>query len=308
VRVFVAGATGVIGRPLCAQLVAAGHEVTALTRSAANAERLQGAGVTPVVADVFDAAAVTKAMTGARPAAVIHQLTAIPARMPPRQAPKLLEPTNRLRTEGTAILLAAARTAGVKRFVAQSISFVVSPDGPSPASEEPVWSSPPRAARKVFESVAELETMVTTATDLVGVALRFGSLHGPKTIFDPVDGDLIQGVRRRMVPIIGHGDGVFGFCHVDDAARATVCALDRGAGIYNIVDDEPARCGDWLPHLANVLGARPPRRIPRWLATLGAGSYAVYLMARQRAISNAKARAELGFVPAMPWRDTLGRV
>jgi nucleoside-diphosphate-sugar epimerase len=246
-------------------------------------------------------------VTEARAEVVIHQLTAIPARMPPRQAPKLLDPTNRLRTEGTTILLAAARAAGAKRFIAQSISFVLAPTGPSPAGEEPVWTTPPRAARRVFEAVAELEAMVTAATDLTGVALRFGSLHGPRTIYDPHDGDLVANMRRRLVPIVGRGDGVFGFCHVDDAARATVCALDHGAGVYNIVDDDPSPCAEWIPHLATVLGTRPPRRIPRWLAWLGAGSYAVYLMAHQRAVSNAKARAELGFVPAMPWRDTLGR-
>jgi nucleoside-diphosphate-sugar epimerase len=301
-RVFVAGATGVIGRPLCKQLVAAGHEVTALTRAEANAERLRTAGVTPVVADIYDRDAVIAAAAASRAEAVVHQLTAIPARVPPRQAGRLLEPTNRLRTEGTQILLAAARAAGATRFIAQSISFVLAPEGPSPAGEEPPWTHPPRAVARMFEAVAELEAMVTGAPDVTGVTLRFGALYGPGTIF-ATGGEMIVGVARRRVPIVGRGDGVFSFCHVDDAAAATVCALERGAGVYNIVDDEPAPVRDWLPHLAEIIGAPTPRRIPQWLAWLGAGSYAVYLMARQRAVSNRKARDELGFVPSIPsWR------
>jgi len=301
-RVFVAGATGVIGKPLCKQLVAAGHEVTALTRTKDNAGRLRAAGVTPVIADVYDRDSVIAAVTGARAEVVVHQLTAIPAHVPPRQAGRLLEPTNRLRTEGTEILLAAARAAGATRFVTQSISFVLAPDGPSPAAEEPPWQHPPRAVAGMFEAVAEMEAMTTGARDLTGVALRFGSLYGPGTIF-ATGGSMIAGIARRRVPIVGHGDGVFSFCHVDDAAAATLRALERGAGVYNIVDDEPAPVRDWLPYLAELLGAPPPRRIPRWLAWLGAGSYAVYLMARQRAAGNRKARDELGFVPSIAsWR------
>jgi len=301
-RVFVAGATGVIGKPLCKQLVAAGHEVTALTRTEDNAGRLRAAGVTPVIADVYDRDSVIAAVTGARAEVVVHQLTAIPAHVPPRQAGRLLEPTNRLRTEGTEILLAAARAAGATRFVTQSISFVLAPDGPSPAAEEPPWQHPPRAVAGMFEAVAEMEAMTTRARDLTGVALRFGSLYGPGTIF-ATGGSMIAGIARRRVPIVGRGDGVFSFCHVDDAAAATLCALERGAGVYNVVDDEPAPVRDWLPYLAELIGAPPPRRIPRWLAWLGAGSYAVYLMARQRAASNRKARDELGFVPSIAsWR------
>ncbi|HWO25146.1 MAG TPA: NAD(P)-dependent oxidoreductase [Kofleriaceae bacterium] len=301
-RVFVAGATGVIGKPLCKRLVAAGHEVTALTRTEENASRLRTAGVTPVVADIYDRDAVIAAVATARAEAIVHQLTAIPARVPPRQAGRLLEPTNRLRTEGTEILLAAARAAGAKRFIAQSISFVLAPDGPSPAAEEPPWQHPPRAVAGMFDAVAKMEAMLTGAGYLTGVALRFGSLYGPGTIF-ATGGDMIENIARRRVPIVGRGDGVFGFCHVDDAAAATVCALERGDGVYNIVDDEPAPVRDWLPYLAHLLGAPPPFRVPRWLAWLGAGSYGVYLMVQQRAVSNRKAREELGFVPSIAsWR------
>jgi 2-alkyl-3-oxoalkanoate reductase len=304
-RVFLAGATGVIGRPLCKQLVAAGHEVTALTRTEANAARLRDAGITPVVANIFDRDAIIAAVVAARAEAVIHQLTAIPAQLPPRKAGKLLEPTNRLRTEGTEILLAAARAAGAKRFITQSISFVLSPEGPSPASEEPPWTEPPRAVANMFSAVAKMEQMIAADPAITGVALRFGSLYGPGTIFAK-DGDMIANVARRRVPIVGRGDGVFAFCHVDDAAGATVCALERGNGVYNIADDEPAPSREWLPYLADAIGAKPPRRIPQWLAWLGAGSYAVYLMCQQRAISTAKARAELGFTPSIAsWRSGL---
>jgi nucleoside-diphosphate-sugar epimerase len=302
-RVFVAGATGVIGKPLCAQLIAAGHEVTALTRDAKRADELRARGVTPVVADVFDAGAVSAAVVAARAEAVVHQLTAIPAQFSPRKVGPVFAPTNRLRTEGTRILLDAARAAGASRFIAQSISFVLPPDGPSPAAEEPVWRDPPAPVAAMFAAVADLETQVTNA-GLVGIALRFGSLYGPGTIFAST-GSMTQGVARRRVPLIGRGDGVFGFCHVDDAAGATVRALTRGVtGIYNVVDDDPAPAREWLPHLAGVLDAPPPRRVPAWLAMLAAGRYSVYLMARQRAVSNAKARAELGFTPSIAsWRD-----
>ncbi|HMG56588.1 MAG TPA: NAD(P)-dependent oxidoreductase, partial [Kofleriaceae bacterium] len=157
-------------------------------------------------------------------------------------------------------------------------------------------------AAGVFEAVARMEALVTRATDLTGVALRFGALYGPGTSF-AVDGDLVTGVARRRVPIVGRGDGVFSFCHVEDAAAATVCALTRGAGVYNIIDDEPAPVRTWLPYLAAQIGARPPFRVPTWLAWLGAGGYGVYLMARQRAVSNQRARDELGFVPTIAsWR------
>jgi nucleoside-diphosphate-sugar epimerase len=301
-RVFVAGATGVIGKPLCKQLVAAGHEVTALTRTEQNAERLRAAGVTPVVADIYERDAVIAAVGAARAEAIVPQLTAIPARMPPRQAGRLLESTNRLRTEGTEILLAAARAAGARRFIAQSISFVLAPEGPSPAAEEPPWQHPPHAVAGMFEAIAKMEAMLTGAGGVTGVALRFGSLYGPGTIF-ATGGHMIEGIARRRVPIVGRGDGVFGFCHVDDAAAATVCALERGDGVYNVVDDEPAPVREWLPALAAAIGAKPPRRVPRLLARLLAGESGVVLMTESRGASNAKAKRELGWTLRYPsWR------
>jgi nucleoside-diphosphate-sugar epimerase len=302
-RVFLAGATGVVGRPLCRRLRAAGHEIVALTRTERGAGALRELDATPVIADVFDEPALHAAVAQARPDAVIHQLTAIPARIRPRHAARDLAATNRLRTEGTRILVAAARAAGARRVVAQSISFLLAPDGPSPAAEEPVWRGV-RGSEETHAGAASLEAQVTGAPDLVGIALRYGAFYGPGTVFAP-GGSLHADVMRRRMPIIGAGDGVFSFLHVDDAAAATVAALDRGAaGVYNVVDDDPAPVRDWLPAYAAAVGAKPPRRIPRWLARLVAGPGAIYLMCQQRAISNGKARTELGWSPAIStWRE-----
>lgn len=302
-RVFVAGATGVVGRPLCRRLLAAGHQVSALTRRSEQAEPLRAQGIEPVIADVFDEAAITAAVAEARPDAVIHQLTAIPPAIDPRKVVEQLAPTNRLRTEGTRILLAAARAAGVRRFVAQSISFVLRPDGPSPADErEPIWRDPPGFA-PIHQAVASLEAQVTVAGDLVGVALRFGSFYGPGTIYAS-GGSMYRAVKARRIPMVGGGTGVFSFVHVDDAAAATVCALEAGdAGVYNVVDDEPAAARDWLPYYAERIGAPPPRRVPRWLARLAAGRYGIYMTVQQRGVSNRKARDQLGWSPSIPtWR------
>jgi nucleoside-diphosphate-sugar epimerase len=252
-----------------------------------------------VVADVFDEPAVTAAIALARPDALIHQLTAIPARIRPRKAAQDLAATNRLRTEGTRILLAAAAAAGVRRIVAQSISFLLAPDGPSPAGEEPVWRGA-RGFEETHAAAASLEAQVTATS---GLALRFGSFYGPGTVYAP-GGSLHADVLARRMPIVGDGGGVFSFIHVDDAA-ATVAALARGdAGVYNVVDDEPAPVRTWLPLYAEAIGAKRPWRVPRWLGRLVAGPGAIYLMCQQRAVSNQKARAELGWAPGISsWRD-----
>ncbi|MBX3159893.1 MAG: NAD(P)-dependent oxidoreductase [Deltaproteobacteria bacterium] len=306
-RVFLAGATGVIGRPLTKQLVAAGHEVTGLTRSEKHAGALRDAGVRPAVADVYDRDAIISAVSAARAEVVIHQLTAIPRAFAPQQAGVALEPTNRLRTEGTEILLAAARAAGANRFIAQSVSFILAPDGPSPAGEEPVWDAPPHSVAHTFAAAAKMEAMLAGAGDLATVVLRYGFLYGPHTTFDD-DGSMIEQIRRRRLPIVGRGEGMFGFCHVDDAAAATVRALERGRGVYNIVDNDPAPSRLWIPFLAEQVGAKRPFHVPVWLARILAGPYAVYLMTQQRAVSNAKARGELGFIPSIPsWRQGMRR-
>ena len=301
-RVFVAGATGVVGRPLLRQLRDAGHQVSALTRSEKGAAALRELGASPVIADVFDEAATVAAVTAASPDAVIHQLTAIPPRIRLRRANEDLAPTNRLRTEGTRILVAAAKAAGARRIVAQSISFVAAPEGPTPATEdEPSWARP--AWAPMIDAVRDLEAQVTAAG---GIALRYGSFYGPGTVYAE-GGSLREDVMRRRVPIVGGGAGVFSFCHVDDAAGATLAALERGdPGVYNVVDDDPAPVHDWLPAYAKALGAPPPRHVPRWVARIAAGAYAIYLMCQQRAASNAKAKRDLGWKPRhASWRTLL---
>jgi nucleoside-diphosphate-sugar epimerase len=302
-RVFVAGASGVVGTPLSRLLLEAGHSITALTRSEANAERLRKDGMDAVVADVFDEAAVRRAMEHAKPDAVVHQLTAIPGRINPRHAVRVLEPTNRLRTEGTRILLAGAKAVGARRFIAQGISFVLSPDGPNPATEaEPPWLDAPFAP--IHRAVHDLETQLMNATELVGIALRYGAFYGPHTAYAK-GGSLYQDVLARRVPIIGSGAGVFSHIHVEDAARAALAALNNGErGVYNIVDDEPAPVREWLPYYAEQIGAKKPFCIPRWLGRLGAGAYGDYLMMRQRGVTNDRARAALGWSPMIAsWRE-----
>lgn len=304
-HVFLAGATGVIGRALVPRLLAAGHRVTALTRWPSRRGELEALGASPVVGDVFDRPAMVELVSAAKPDALVHQLTAIPPRINPRRVAHDLALTNRLRTEGTANLLAAARVAGVERFVAQSIAFAHRPAGEGPLDEDaPLYLDAPRAFVGVIEAVAELERRVTTPTDLVGCALRYGFFYGPGTIYAP-DGTFVEDVRRRRVPLVGRGAGVFSFVHVDDAAAATVLALERGArGVYHVVDDHPAPVREWLPELASRLGAPPPRHVPAWLARLTAGPYAIYLMEQLRGVSNARAKEALGWSPAHPsWRE-----
>jgi nucleoside-diphosphate-sugar epimerase len=300
-RVFVAGASGVVGRPLCRRLLGAGHAIVALTRSESNGAQLRELGAEPVVADIYDEAAVSRAMERAKPDAVVHQLTAIPARTHPKHVERDFAPTNRLRTEGTRILMSAAVAAGAKRFIAQSISFVLSPEGPSPAPEEPVWLGLP-AARSLNSAVHELETQLTSARELTGIALRYGAFYGPGTVFAK-GGAFFEDVRARKLPIVGAGSGVFSFTHVEDAAGAVLCALERGSGVYNVVDDEPAPVREWLPYYASCLGAKKPFGVPGWIARPIVGPYGMYLMTEQRAVSNAKAKAELGWTPSIPsWR------
>ena len=303
-RIFVAGASGVIGRPLTEQLIAAGHEVVGITRSEQRAEGLRAAGATPVLGDVFDPGGLRRHLESARPDVVIHQLTALPKRIDPRKIETKLAATNRLRTEGTKNLFDAALAAGAKRFIAQSIAFAYDPRGEGLNTEESALHQSPHASfAETIAAVRSLEETTLSHGDLPGLALRYGFFYGPGTVYAQ-DGSFAEDVRRRRIPIIGNGGGVYSFVHVEDAATATVAALDRGApGIYNIVDDEPAAVLDWLPVYAESLGARRPRRVPRWLARMLAGPYAVYLFCEQRGASNAKAKRLLGWEPKHPsWR------
>jgi 2-alkyl-3-oxoalkanoate reductase len=310
-RVFVAGATGAIGRPLVPKLLQAGHEMTGMTRSEESAARLGDAGAQAVVCDVFDEEGVRSAMASAAPEAVVHQLTALPDRLDFRDD-TIYHGTNRLRTEGTRILLDAAGEVGARRFVAQSIAFAYAPEGDRVKEEEaPLLLDAPGLFAEGVKAVAQGEQAVTGAEGLEGLVLRYGFFYGPGTYYAR-DGSSAEDVRRRRMPIVGGGEGMFSFIHVDDAADATVAAVERGApGIYNVVDDDPAPMREWVPVYAEALGAKRPLRVPKFLARLVAGQEAVVFATQLRGASNAKAKRELGWQPRHPsWRqgfaETLG--
>lgn len=301
-RVFVAGATGVLGKPLLPRLRAAGHEVTGTTRRPERAEAIRAAGAEAAVCDVFDAEALRAAVLAAEPEAVVHALTALPSRIVPRR--DYLAPTNRLRTEGTRNLVEAARAAGARRLLAESVAFFYRPEGSWVKDEEaPPFEDAPGMLGAGAEAIMDLERQVLGAEGMEGLVLRFGWLYGPGTFYAS-DGSQAADVRRRRAPIIGPGTGTFSFLHVDDAADAIVAALARGGpGAYNVVDDEPAPMREWLPVYAEALGAKPPRRIPVWLARLIAGPM-VGAALEMRGASNAKAKRELDWSPVHPsWRQ-----
>jgi 2-alkyl-3-oxoalkanoate reductase len=297
-RVFVAGASGAIGTRLVPQLIDGGHEVIGTFNSAGSAERVRALGAEAVALDLLDARAVRQAVLEARPDAIVHQATALAKVRFSRNLDRTFAPTNRLRTEGTDALLAAAREAGVHRFVAQSFACYryAREGGPVKTEDDPLDPAPPAAARETNAAMRHLDRAVT---DAGGIALRYGGFYGA-----PNDG-LLEPIRKRQFPIVGNGGGISSFIHLDDAAAATVLALEHdGAGIYNIVDDEPAPVREWLPVLANALGAKPPRHLPRWLARLVAGEGAVLMGTESRGASNAKAKRELGWAPRYPsWRQ-----
>jgi len=297
-RVFVAGASGAIGTRLVPQLIEHGHEVIGTFRSPGNAERVRALGAEPIALDLLDAPAVRQAVLETKPEAIVHQATALADARLSRKFDRTFAQTNRLRTEGTDALLAAAREAGVRRFVAQSFaSMRYAPEGgPVKTEDDPLNPSPPAGARESNAAMAHLDRAVTNAG---GIALRYGGFYGA-----PNDG-LLEPVRKRQFPIVGDGGGVFSFIHLDDAAAATVLALEHdGPAIYNIVDDEPAPVREWLPVLAQVLGAKPPRRVPVWLARLFAGEIAVQMGTESRGASNAKAKRDLGWTLRYPsWRQ-----
>jgi nucleoside-diphosphate-sugar epimerase len=296
-RIFVAGATGALGSRLVTQLTARGHEVLGTFRSSGGAEKVRALGAEPVRLDLLDAGAVRRAVLAAEPDAVVHQATALTGARFARRLDRTFAMTNRLRTEGTDALLAAAREAGVERFVAQSYASLryAREGGPVKTEDDPLDSAPIATTRETFAAMRHLDEAVVAAG---GIALRYGSFYGA-----PDDG-LIEPVRKRQLPIVGDGGGVSSFVHLDDAATATVLALEGGPpGVYNVVDDDPAPVREWLPVLAEALGARPPRRVPRWLARLMAGDAAVMMGTDARGASNAKARRELGWELRHPsWR------
>jgi nucleoside-diphosphate-sugar epimerase len=307
-KVFVAGATGAIGKQLVPMLVQQGHEVTGMTHSPAKEDAIRELGARPAVADALDPEAVAQAVAAAEPEVVVHQLTAINAGDFGRSVDKAFVQTNRLRTEGTDHLLAAARAVGARRFIAQS--FAPWPykrvGGPVKTEEDPFDDDPPKAVRETVGAIRHVETAVTGAEGIDGLALRYGWFYGPGTSLglDP-PGEQVEMIRKRRFPLVGDGGGVWSLIHIRDAASATAAAVERGAsGIYNIVDDEPVRASVLLPELAKAIGAKPPRHVPRWLGQLLAGDPAVIMMTSLRGSSNEKAKRELGWTPSYPsWRE-----
>lgn len=303
-RVLIAGATGVIGTQLVPVLREKGHEVVALSRSAARGAALAGEGVRPVRADALDAAALTEAVERAAPDAVVNLLTAIPDKVDPRKLAKVFALTNRLRTEGTRNLLAAAARAGVAKVVTESIAFGYRPGGAGLAVEaDPLWTDGPAQFVPVIGAVADMERQTAAAG---GTVLRFGHLYGPGTGY-AAGGYFATQTRKRQMPIVGAGSAVFSFLHVKDAAESVAAALDHdGAGVFNVVDDEPAPVATWLPELAAILGARPPMRLPSALVRPLVGGYGVAYMNDLRGADNTLAARELDWKPAHPtWREGL---
>jgi nucleoside-diphosphate-sugar epimerase len=306
-RVFIAGASGAIGRPLVERLVAAGHEVTGTTRTPEKAELLRAAGAEPVVLDAFDTAALRDAVVAARPDVVMNQLTSLSEPMNPRRYGRWLETTNRLRAEVTPVLVDAAREAGARRVVAQSVSFLTAPEGPPVVDETArLWLDVPDDARSGVEALRTMEEAVVGAG---GIVLRYGFFYGPGTSYAR-DGQVAGEIRRRRLPVVGGGGGLASFIHVEDAADATVRALDHGEpGIYNVVDDTPVAQAEWVPELARLLEAKRPRRVPAWLARLATSPQVAAFATQARGSSNAKARAQLGWQPAHPdWRAGFAEV
>ena len=305
-RVFVAGATGAIGKRLIPALRDRGHDVVAMTRSPEKIAALHAAGAEAVVADALNRRAVDSAVRQAHPDVIMHQLTSLAHVKQLRRFDREFAMTNRLRTEGTENLLAAARSAHVKRFIAQSYGgWTYARGGDGPKTERDHFEPrPPRQQRQSLAAIRQLEHSVLSGRRMVGIVLRYGTLYGPGTNLG-VDGDLVELVRARRLPVIGGGQGVWSFIHVEDAASAAIAAMEGGAaGVYNVADDEPAPVAVWLPELARSLGAPPPRRIPAWLGLLVGGEVTVSLMTRVRGISNAKARTELRWTPRYrSWRE-----
>ena len=304
-RVFVAGATGAIGTQLVPRLVAAGHEVHGMTRDESKHAMLSELGAVPVVADALDPDQVAEAVARAKPDVIVHELTALAGVL--RYSERAAAGTNRLRTEGTDHLLSAGQAVGVRRFVAQGVAgygAYMRTGGPVKSEEDPLDPTPARDMRDTLAAVRHLEAAVLGAEWTEGIVLRYGAFYGPRTSLAAGE-EQFELVRKRRFPLVGDGGGVWSFIHVADAAEATVAAVEHGRrGVYNVVDDDPAPVAEWLPALAQTLGAKKPMRVPRFVGRLFAGEAGVMMMTEVRGASNAKAKRELGWRPAHPsWRD-----
>jgi 2-alkyl-3-oxoalkanoate reductase len=306
-KIFVAGASGVLGRQLVPLLADAGHELVGTTTSSQKLETLRALGAQPVVLDLLDAEAVGRAISEAEPEVVVHEATALSGIGGNfRKFDETFAQTNRLRTEGTDNLLAAALAVGARKLVAQSYAgWTFAREGAAVKDEDAALDSAPASnAKETIAAIRYLEERVVAARELDGIVLRYGGFYGPGTSFAE-GGESVEAIRKRAFPIVGDGGGLASFIHIEDAARATFAAIERGRrGTYNIVDDDPAPVSAWLPYAANAVGAKPPRRVPFWLGKLFAGEMLAKMMVEGRGASNAKAKRELDWQPLYPsWRE-----
>ncbi len=310
-RIFVAGAAGALGKQLIPRLVEKGHQVTGMTRSESKSPVVEEMGATPVVADGLNPEEVASAVAEANPDVIVHELTALSGNPDMRHWDHYFELTNRLRTEATDHLLAAGRAVGVKRFVAQSYAgWPYAREGAAVKTEEDrLDPHPVPAMRQSFDAIRYVEETVTGADWTEGIVLRYGGFYGPGTSLWP-GAEVADLLEKRKFPVVGDGKGVWSFVRIDDAAEATVAAIEGGRrGIYNIVDDSPEPVTEWLPGVAEALGAKPPRHVPRWLGRLLAGEVVAVMMTEVRGASNEKAKRELGWAPRHPsWREGLAEV
>jgi 2-alkyl-3-oxoalkanoate reductase len=304
-KVFIAGGTGAVGKRLVPLLASAGHDVHATTRSAGKVDDLRGLGAEPVVLDILDREAVEAAIAAARPEVIVHQATALSDMSDLRKFAQEFAQTDRLRTEGTDNLLAAATASGVRRLVAQSFTGwpYARVGGPVKTEDDPLDPDPPDAARGVLAAIRHVEAAVTETPGLEGVALRYGGFYGPGTSIAE-GGVHLEAIRKRKFPVVGSGAGLWSFVHIDDVATATKAAIESEAtGIFNVVDDEPAPVSEWLPYLAAAIGAKPPRHVPAWVGRIAVGELGVSMMTEARGASNEKAKRELGWRLRYPsWR------
>jgi nucleoside-diphosphate-sugar epimerase len=304
-KVFIAGGTGAVGKRLVPLLASAGNDVYATTRSAAKVDDLRRLGAMPVVLDILDRESVEAAIAAVQPEVIVHQATALSDIGDFRKFAEEFAQTDRLRTEGTDNLLAAAKASGVRRFVAQSFTSwpYAKVGGPVKTEDDPLDPDPPEAARGMLRAIRQLEEHVTGAAGLEGVALRYGGFYGPGTSITD-GGTHVDAIRKRKFPVVGGGAGIWSFVHIDDVATATKAAIESDmTGIYNVVDDEPAPVSEWLPYLAATIGAKPPRHVPAWVGKLAVGELGLSMMTEARGASNEKAKRELGWQLRYPsWR------
>jgi 2-alkyl-3-oxoalkanoate reductase len=306
-RVFLAGATGAIGKQLVPMLIDRGHEVTGMTRTAAKADLIRSMRARPAVADALDPEAVAQVVAEAEPEVVVHELTDLTGTFA-RNIDRAFATTNRLRTEGIDHLLAAAKAAGARRFIAQSFAGwpFARVGGPVKDENDPLDDSPPKSVSQTLAAIRHMEDAVTRADDIEGLALRYGGFYGPGTSLAVAPpGELTELIRKRRFPIVGSGAGIWSMVHIQDAASATAAALERGApGVYNVVDDDPVAVSVFVSEVASAVGAKPPRHLPRWLGRLLAGEAGVVMMTEIRGASNAKAKPGLGWELRYPsWRQ-----